>query len=139
MIRVLIVDDSATIRLFLQDLLDGEDDIEVVGMAVNGQEGVELALSLSPDIITMDLVMPVMDGVEATRQIMASTPIPILVITAHAETVALTPVFEAIKAGALEVLPKPSDSLDWQDGSWSDILLERIRALAGIEVTRDDE
>jgi two-component system, chemotaxis family, protein-glutamate methylesterase/glutaminase len=139
MIRTLIVDDSATIRLFLKGLLDREPDIEVVGMAVNGKEGVEKACSLRPDIITMDLVMPDMDGVEATSQIMGTAPTPIIVITAHANTADLTPVFEAIKAGALEVLPKPSDSLDWQDGEWSAILVERIRALAKIEVTKDEE
>ena len=139
MIRTLIVDDSATIRLFLKGLLDREPDIEVVGMAVNGKEGVEKACSLRPDISTMDLVMPDMDGVEATSQIMGTAPTPIIVITAHANTADLTPVFEAIKAGALEVLPKPSDSLDWQDGEWSAILVERIRALAKIEVTKDEE
>jgi NarL family two-component system response regulator LiaR len=107
-IRVLLIDDHAIIRDGIRSLLATEPDIEVVGEADNGRDGVSMAERLRPDVILMDLVMPGMDGIEATSRIMASQPqARILVLTSFA---AEDKVFPAIKAGAFGYLLKDSDS-----------------------------
>ena len=83
-IRVVIADDHNVVRKGIRDLLSDEDDIAVVGEARNGQEAVDLALALQPDVVVMDIAMPVMTGVEATRQIRALAPgVRVLVLTAY--------------------------------------------------------
>ena len=107
-IRVLLIDDHAIIRDGIRSLMATEPDIEVVGEADNGRDGVSMAERLRPDVILMDLVMPGMDGIEATSLIMASRPeARILVLTSFA---AEDKVFPAIKAGAFGYLLKDSDS-----------------------------
>ncbi len=105
-IRILIADDHTIVRKGLKVLLATEKDMEVVGEAEDGQEAVEKAAALKPDVILMDLVMPRMDGIEATRTITARSPCPrILVLTSFA---ADDKVFPAVKAGALGYLLKDS-------------------------------
>jgi NarL family two-component system response regulator LiaR len=105
-IRVLIVDDHAIVRKGISALLSTETDIEVLGEATNGAEGVEKAVALRPDVVLMDVVMPKMDGIEATRRITAMPDAPrVLVLTSFA---ADDQVFPAIKAGALGYLLKDS-------------------------------
>ena len=107
-IRVLLIDDHAIIRDGIRSLLATEPDIDVVGEADNGRDGVSMAERLRPDVILMDLVMPEMDGIEATNRIMASQPeARILVLTSFA---AEDKVFPAIRAGAFGYLLKDSDS-----------------------------
>ena len=114
MLRVLVVEDSQTVRELLVTLLEQDPDIRVVGQAANGAEAVEMTAELEPDVITMDVVMPDMDGLEATRRIMGERPTPIIFVTAHADSPEFVVVFEAMKAGALEVLGKPANF----DGGW---------------------
>jgi len=103
-IRVFITDDHPIVRRGIKQLLDTEPDIEIVGEATNGREAVADIDRLKPDIVLMDLVMPVMDGIEATRQIKAAHPsIQILVLTSFATD---DKIFPAIKAGALGYLIK---------------------------------
>ena len=105
-IRVLIVDDHAIVRKGISALLSTELDIQVLGEAMNGVEGVEKAEALKPDVVLMDMVMPKMDGIEATRRISAMPDGPrVLVLTSFA---ADDKVFPAIKAGALGYLLKDS-------------------------------
>jgi two-component system chemotaxis response regulator CheB len=105
-VRVLLVDDSATARALLRELCADEPRITVVGEAVNGREAVEKVASLRPSIVVMDISMPLMDGIEATRRIMCQTPTPILVVTSHYDRdVALS--LGAVQAGALSVAAKP--------------------------------
>ena len=109
-IRVLLVDDHAIVRDGIRSLLTTEPDIQVIGEAGNGRVGVRLAQQLQPDIILMDLVMPEVDGIEATRRIMVGQPqARILVLTSFD---AEEKVFPAIKAGAMGYLLKNSDSAD---------------------------
>src|SRR5579883_3376937 len=109
MINILIVDDSMTETILLKKIFESEPDMRVIGCAKNGKEAVELAAQLKPDVITMDIVMPVMDGYEATRMIMSKTPVPIVVISSKANSNSLAITFEALEAGALSVLGKPLD------------------------------
>ncbi len=103
-IRVLICEDHGIVRKGIRALLATEPNIQIVGEAENGAEAVEQAATLKPDVILMDLVMPEMDGIEATRRITAARPeVHILVLTSFA---ADDKVFPAIKAGALGYLLK---------------------------------
>ena len=109
-IRVLLVDDHAIVRDGIRSLLTTEPDIQVVGEAANGRDGILVAEQLQPDVILMDLVMPEMGGIEATRRITAGQPrARILVLTSFD---AEEKVFPAIKAGAMGYLLKDSDSAD---------------------------
>src|SRR5262245_658237 len=82
-VRVLIVDDSSVVREVLKQLLESDPGIRVVGMAADGNQAVELTARLRPDLVTMDLVMPGMDGMEATELIMASNPTPVLFFSSY--------------------------------------------------------
>jgi two-component system chemotaxis response regulator CheB len=133
MIRVLIVEDSMTARVLLARLLEEAPGIEVVGEAVDGHQAVEMATRLQPDLITMDVVMPDMSGVEATRRIMARRPTPILIVTAYADAPELNVVFEAMKAGALDVVAKPvgfGGEGEDEDEDWGQELVAKVTALA---------
>jgi DNA-binding NarL/FixJ family response regulator len=96
-VRVLVVDDQALLRTAFSSLINAEDDLEVVGEAAEGRQAVELAASLAPDVVVMDVRMPVMDGIEATRRITAAQGARVLILT----TFDLDEyVFEALRAGA---------------------------------------
>ncbi|WP_114416598.1 chemotaxis-specific protein-glutamate methyltransferase CheB [Marinospirillum perlucidum] len=124
-IRVLLVDDSALARGLLRSLLE-EAGIEVVGEAVNGRQAVELARKLRPDLITLDLQMPVMGGMETITEIMHEKAIPILVVSSEADA---EKACEALEAGALEVIAKP-DYTPEQAGEF----VRKVRLLAGVSV-----
>lgn len=110
LIRVMVVDDHPVVRRGIKSLLGEEEDIQVVGEAVNGKDALEMVESLKPDVILMDLVMPEMGGIEAIEKITASHPdAKILVMTSFA---ADDKVFPSIKAGALGYLLKDSDPED---------------------------
>lgn len=132
MLRVLVVDDSATERKLLTTILNSDTGIEVIGEAVNGAEAVSKVQALDPDLITMDVVMPDMDGVEAARRILKIRKIPILIVTAHSDSTRLWNTFEVMKAGALDVLGKPTgggkEEIEW----WARELVRRIESLAGV-------
>lgn len=136
MIRILIADDSATSRALLVGLFSEEADLRVVGEANDGREAVEMAERLAPDIITMDVQMPVMDGLEATKQIMVRSPRPIIIVshTARDDEVELS--LEATRAGALMVLPKPDGPGSPRFASDRRQLVSMVRAMAGVKVVR---
>lgn len=106
-IRVLIADDSLVAREMLAQILASDESIEVVGMAKDGREAVEAVARLRPDLVTMDIHMPVMDGLEATEKIMAYTPTPILVVSSSVYGEGMGRAFDALAIGALEVIKKP--------------------------------
>lgn len=104
-VRVLIVDDCPLVRDFMISLLTKESSIQIVGAASNGEDGVQLALRLRPDLIIMDIEMPVMNGLETIEVIMKDNPTPIMVITSYSDA---RLAYEAVSRGALEVVEKPS-------------------------------
>ena len=125
-IRVLIVDDNSMVRRLLCAILEQESDIDVVGEAHDGRQAVEMSKRLKPNVITMDLEMPVMGGMEAIETIMGSKAVPILVVSDMANAQIAV---EALTLGALDVLPKP----DCTEGKVKEFT-DRVRLLAGVSV-----
>ena len=107
MIKVLIVDDSASMRLFLEQIFAADPEIEVVGAAQNGEEALTAVERLAPDVITMDIYMPKLNGLEATRRIMEAHPTPIIILSGNLDPEEIITSFKAMEAGALVSLPKP--------------------------------
>jgi two-component system chemotaxis response regulator CheB len=134
MIRVLIVDDSPTLRHLIRAILNSDSELRVVGEARNGQEAIALCKQLQPDIITMDIQMPGMDGYQAIRHIMVESPRPIVVLTSTMSDEALQVTYKGIEAGALMVIGKPHD-LPGIDPE-ADKLIATIKAMADVIVVR---
>jgi two-component system chemotaxis response regulator CheB len=128
-VRVLIVDDSGFFRRRLSELLTADPGIEVVGTAANGQEAVDQVPRLKPDVITMDIEMPVMDGITAVRRIMAAHPTPILMFSSLT-TEGATATFEALEAGAADYLPKRLEDIAADRSVAIRELTTRVRLLA---------
>ncbi|MBF8276639.1 MAG: Protein-glutamate methylesterase/protein-glutamine glutaminase [Candidatus Brocadiaceae bacterium] len=135
MIKILITDDSDTIAALLKTIFEKEPDMRVIGRARDGRQAVEMSRELRPDVITMDIRMPIMDGFEATRSIMSSSPVPIVVISSSVND-ELQICFRAIEEGALAVIEKPHfvDLKGLQ--AISRKLVEAVRAMAGVKVVR---
>lgn len=125
-LRVLVVDDSRMARSLLRAILEDTPDIEVVGEAEDGRQALELASQLRPDLITMDLEMPVMDGLQAIEEIMCTRAVPILVLSSVSDA---QRALEATAKGALEVAAKPEAC-----PAAAEQLCERVRLLAGVSV-----
>lgn len=131
--RVLVVDDSATQRAILVALLGDDPDLDVAGWATNGEEAVRAAARLQPDVITMDLRMPVMDGLEATRRIMQETPTPIVMVTSSASVDDRQMAFAALDAGVLAFVPKPALAAGRRG---ADELVRTVKSMAEVKVIR---
>src|SRR6195256_2016458 len=106
--RILGVEDSPTVRQRLVEILGSDPDIELVGEAENGERAIEICRQCRPDVITMDMVLPIMSGLAATEYIMAHCPTPILVVSSSTNRGELFKIYEALAAGAVDVLEKPT-------------------------------
>lgn len=135
MTKVLVVENSPIMSKVLTDVLSSDPQLVVVGVADNGKDAVEKAAKLKPDIITMDIHMPIMDGAEATKQIMAYTPTPILVVSASSIKNRMNKVFKAISYGALDVFEK-SEMEFIGDKRFGERLINKVKFLSNIKVIR---
>jgi two-component system chemotaxis response regulator CheB len=133
LIRVLVVDDSPLMCKILTNIMNCDPQILVAGVAINGKEAVELVPCLKPDIITMDIDMPVMDGFEATKQIMTYHPTPILILSSKVFKAGKEKVFKAISHGALDVIDKSELELAGDKKS-GEALIAKIKYLNGARV-----
>lgn len=132
-IRVLVTDDSPTMRYHLASLITEAADMEVIGQARNGEEALSLAQQTRPDVISMDIRMPGMDGLEATRRIMTECPTPVVVVSGLLDQeVDLS--MQALQAGALAVVEKPPDRGSPVFAEKQRNLLRTLRAMAGVKV-----
>ena len=133
--RVLVVDDSAFMRKVLESIFSADDQLQVIGHAKDGREAVALAESLKPDVITMDLNMPHMDGLQATAQIMTTNPRPIVVVSSESKEGASS-TLKALELGAIDFVTKPSSGIDLDMQSVKDDLLRKVRVAAKVRVVR---
>ncbi len=123
-IRVLIVEDSPTQRILVKKLLESDPEIEIVGEAADGETAVKLAAELKPDVILLDLQLPGIDGLEVIKRVMASNPIPILVLSSVVNKTEKYTSMEALRRGAVDVMEKPSIE---KGQSWMQIAGEIIK------------
>jgi len=134
-IRVLVVDDTRTFRALLRTLLEQAPDVEVVGEAADGHEALAQVLALRPDVVTMDVRMPGLDGIAAVEEIMARAPTPVVVVSAEGGPEHQEVAFRALAAGAVEVLPKPSLATNFERAA--EEIRRAVRSVAGLTlVTR---
>lgn len=133
-IKVLIVDDSSFLCKSLQRVLEIEPDVKVIGFAHNGQEAIDKTTALKPDVITMDVEMPVMDGIEATRRIMATTPTPILMFSAITRAGAKA-TLDALGAGAIDFCPKQLSEIDNDPEQAKQLLRQKVRMVAAVKLS----
>jgi len=136
MINILIVDDSKTETALLRSMFEAEADLRVTGTATNGKEALNLVKTLKPDLITMDIAMPIMDGLEATRLILSQYPVPIVVISSRVDDEYLNATFSAMEAGALSVLEKPVEPNSPGFNKQRKKIIETVRSMAEIRVIK---
>ena len=133
--RVLVVDDSAFMRKVLESIFNADEQLTVIGHAKDGREAIALAESLKPDVITMDLNMPHLDGLQATAQIMTTNPRPIVVVSSESKEGAAS-TLKALELGAIDFVTKPSSGIDLDMQSVKDDLLRKVRIAAKVRVVR---
>src|SRR5258707_532682 len=130
--RVLIVEDSPTVRRRLMEILASDPDVELVGEAEDGKRAIEICQQCRPDVITMDIMLPVMSGFSATEYIMAHCPTPILVVSASINRGELFKIYDTLAAGAVDVLEKPTGTE--AEGVWERRFLSTVKLVARIRV-----
>ena len=134
MIRILIADDSELTRVVLRDLLSQDAGIVIAGEVCDGRAAVEQTARLKPDLVIMDVMMPVMDGLEAVAEIMAATPTPILMLSANTDPQDSRSAFAAIKLGALDVMAKPTGVVTKAFSQIASQLIAKVKSLSRIRV-----
>ncbi len=134
-IRVLIVDDSAFMRKVLQSIITANPDMEVIGEARDGREAVQMAESSQPDVITMDINMPHMDGLQATEQIMSKHPRPIVIVSSESREGADV-TLKALELGAIDFVAKPSSGIDLDMNSVREELVRKLKMASKVRVVR---
>lgn len=139
MISILIVDDSPTDIAILKYLFESEDDIKVIGVATNGDEAVNMVKKFKPNLVTMDLHMPTLDGFQAINRIMAENPVPIVVISSVLGESGLNATFRALEAGALYVMDKPQNITSPEFNKSRRFMIDTIRSMATIKVFRKNK
>ena len=127
-VRVLVVDDSGFFRRRVKEILEADPAIEVIGLAENGEQAINEARKLRPDVITMDIEMPVMDGITATRKIMEITPTPIIMFSSLT-TEGAQATLDALDAGAVDFLPKRFEDISKDREEAKKLLCQRVRSL----------
>ena len=134
-IKVLVVDDSTFMRKVLENIFNGDEQMQVIGNAKDGREAVSLAESLKPDVISMDINMPHVDGLQATAEIMTTNPRPIVIVSSESKEGAAS-TLRALELGAIEFVAKPSSAIDLDMQSVKEELLRKVRMAAKVRVVR---
>jgi two-component system, chemotaxis family, protein-glutamate methylesterase/glutaminase len=134
-IRILVVDDSPFMCKVLENIFNGDQQMQVVGSAKDGRQAVSLAESLKPDVISMDINMPHVDGLQATAEIMTRNPRPIVIVSSESREGAAS-TLRALELGAIEFVAKPSSGVDLDMQTVKEDLLRKIRMAAKVRVVR---
>jgi two-component system, chemotaxis family, protein-glutamate methylesterase/glutaminase len=130
--RVLVVEDSLTVRKRIVEVLSADPGLEVVGEADDGKRGIELCQRLRPDVVTLDMMLPTMSGLAVTEFIMAYCPTPILIVSASTNRGELFKTYEALAAGAMDVLDKPLGNEP--DDAWERKLVSTVKLISRVKV-----
>lgn len=133
-IKVLVVDDSALVRQVISDILERDPGITVIGTAKNGKTAIFKNDALNPDVITMDIEMPVLDGLEALKSIISTNPKPVImmsVLTQHGAEAT----FKALEYGAVDFIPKPSSVLSMTVDDISELLIKKVKSVYGSKIS----
>lgn len=131
-IKVLVVDDAAFMVKAVSEILESDPDMEVVGSAKNGLEGLEKIKELHPDVITLDIDMPIMDGIKAIRHIMIESPVPVVVLSSLFADGSIT--FEALRLGVVDFVPKPSGSISQDISTAKQKIIDRIKLATSVNM-----
>ena len=131
-IRVLVIEDSLTVRKRLVEVIGSDVELDVIAEGENGQQAIDLCQALRPDVITLDMNMPAMDGVSATEHIMGHFPTPILIVSSSTNRGDLFKTYDALAAGAVDVLEKPR--AEEVDGAWERKFLAAVKLVSRIRV-----
>ena len=134
-VKVLVVDDSSFFRRRVSEILEQDSNIQVIGFAVNGREAVDKARELKPDVITMDVEMPVLDGISAVKEIMEATPTPILMFSSLTRDGA-TATLDALDAGALDFLPKKFEDIARNNEDAIALLQNKVKEIGRRRLSR---
>lgn len=136
MIRVLVVEDSTVVRQFLVHILESDPDLLVVGTAADGEAALEAVERMRPDVVTMDIHMPRMDGFDAARRIMETHPTPIIIVSGTLNLAETTNAFRAMEAGAVAVLPRPAGVGHSDQQASAAHLVQTVKLMAEVKVVR---
>ncbi len=136
MIKVLVVEDSAVSQQLLVHLLGKDPGIRVIGTAGNGEEAIAFLAKQKPDVITMDIHMPVLDGIEATRKIMETEPVPIVIVSAVWNPAEVATTFRAMEAGAVALVEKPAGLGHPESQEQARALVQTVKNMAEVRVIR---
>ena len=129
-IKVALVEDSVVALEILKRLIDSSDEAEVVGTATNGSQGLQVVANTNPDIVCTDLDMPVMNGLEFTKEVMAKYPRPILVISNAVHPTDIDNIYNLMEAGALDFFPKPNTGSSTDYEKLTKMLITKLKVLA---------
>lgn len=136
MIKVLVVDDSPLVREFLIQILNSDPDIRVIGTACEGEEVLSVMQRQQPDVITMDIHMPKLNGLQATRLIMETDPVPIVIVSGAEDPSGVAMTFDAMDAGALAVLQRPAGIGHPDHAATAQDLIQTVKLMSDVKVVR---
>lgn len=136
MIKVVVVDDSTVLRQLIVHILDSDPDIKVVGTAKDGADAPALVAQLNPDVVTMDIQMPRQDGYEATRRIMQTHPVPVVIVTASYSSSDVHKTFKALEVGAVAILNKPPGPDSPEHKERAKKLIQTVKLMSEVTVVR---
>lgn len=131
-IRVLIIDDALFMRKAIGDILKSDPELEVIDTARNGLEGLEKIRKLNPDVVTLDMDMPIMDGLTSIRHIMIKSPIPIVVLSSLFYDGVIT--FDALRLGVVDFIPKPSGAISTDINTSKQVIIDRIKMATSVRI-----
>ena len=132
--KALVVDDSAFMRKLISDFLSGHPDIDVIGTARNGKEAIDKVRTLQPDVVTMDVEMPVMNGLEALKEIMDKHPVPVVMLSSTTKIGAENTML-AMEYGAVDFVAKPGGAISLNLHEAKEEILEKVMAALGVRMS----